>query len=511
MLPLLYTKCSTHLCLGPALNVAEFVAWFGAHNDGEWVKENDEDGYTLLHIGMKNKAPAEVIKLLVEACPEAVKGEDVIGKTPLHYGMGYKKPTEVIKLLVDACPEAVAVKDREGNTPLHLGMIYNAPAEAIKLLVDVWPDSVKEKDEHGNTALHYGMKHNAPAEVIKLLVEACPEAVNEYDVWGFTPLHLGMKHNASPIVLEMLRHPSQLWIPSLKEGSRINVPAFAAWFGQRRWVAKSKYQQGTTPLQLATKHNAPAAVLELLRAAQSIPLTTQTLAGDTLSLRGWEDAWAAPGANVADALVAENPTALQGAYGDEMEPVRLNPTTMELSPVLFRPLVAVEVEVVGVETPTTLCVRLALEGGTVGYARRKIGVLVGMGDGGDMHAGRLWLVGGASGGTGKRTRRQPEDGELLQTVCVTGGGGGGGGGSGGRASLLYERHRTWKGAFTFAPKYEPVPVPDLSCGWVQVEEGVGGGAGGAAAAAMGAGGRDTVAAGYSAPTRQRSVEEESAV
>jgi hypothetical protein len=256
------------------------------------------------------------------------------------------------------------------------------------------------------------------------------------------------------------------------------VPAFAAWFGQRRWVAKSKDQHGTTPLQLATKHNAPVAVLELLRAAQSIPLTTQTLAGDTLHLRGWEDAWAAPGANLADALVRENPAALQGVYGDEMEPVLLNPATLELSPaVLFRPLVAVEVEVVGVETPTTLSVRLALEGGTVGYARRKIGVLVGSGDGGDTHAGRLWLVVGAGGGTDKRTRRQPEDGELLQTVGVTGGGGGGGS-SGGQASLLYERHRTWKGAFTFAPKYELVPVPDLSSGWVQVEEGEEGGSGG---------------------------------
>jgi hypothetical protein len=39
------------------------------------------------------------------------------------------------------------------------------------------------------------------------------------------------------------------------------------------------------------------------------------------------------------------------------------------------------------------------------------------------------------------------DGELLQAVGVV---------DGGAATLLYERHRTWKGLFTFAPKHEPV-------------------------------------------------------
>jgi hypothetical protein len=320
------------------------------------------------------------------------------------------------------------------------------------------------------------------------------------DWYGNTPLRVGMDNNAPPLVLEVLRHPSQpLWIPFLKEGPAMDVTAFAAWFGQRRWVAKSKDRHGTTPLQLATKHNAPAAVLELLRAAQAAPpLTIQTLAGDTLHLRGWEDAWAAPGANLADALVAENPAALQGAYGDELEPVELNPTTMELSPaVLFRPLVAVEVAVAGVGNggpTTTLSVRLALEGGTVGYARHKIGVLAGVvgkeegggGGGRGMHAGRLWLVG--TDGT-KRKLRRSEDGALLQVAGVAPTATDGSR----RASLLYERHRTWKGAFTFAPKYEPM----------------GGGSGGAAARREGAGAPAALA--VSAPAKQQSVEEESTV
>jgi hypothetical protein len=30
-----YNECEAYLKQGPALNVAEFAAWFGAHNDGE--------------------------------------------------------------------------------------------------------------------------------------------------------------------------------------------------------------------------------------------------------------------------------------------------------------------------------------------------------------------------------------------------------------------------------------------------------------------------------------------
>jgi uncharacterized protein YaaQ len=441
------------------LNVAEFAAWFGANNrhfnnDVEWFKETDQWGNTPLHIGMQHKAPVEVIKLLVEACSEAAMEKGKYGKTPLFTGMYYKAPAEVIKLLVEACPENVKVQDKDGNTPLHIGMQENRPAEVIKLLVDACPAGVKEQTNQRNT-----------------------------------PLDIGMKNNAPPLALEVLRHPSQpLWILYLKEGPAMNVAEFAAWFGKQRWVAKSKDKHGTTPLQLATKHNAPAAVLELLRAAQDdAPLTTQTLGGDTLHLRGWEDAWAAPGANLADALVSENPVGLQGVYGNELEPVLLNPTTMELSPVLFRPLVAVEVKVVGVGSggPTaTLSVRLALEGGTVGYVRHKIGGLVGGvrkeegggGGGRGMHAGRVGEV--RTDGT-KRKLRRSDDGALLQAAGVAPTATDGSR----RASLLYERHRTWKGAFRFAPKYELM-----------------GGVGGGAAARRGGAGAPAVLA-VSAPAK----------
>jgi hypothetical protein len=87
--------------------------------------------------------------------------------------------------------------------------------------------------------------------------------------------------------------------------------------------------------------------------------------------------------NLADALVVENPVVLQGAYGDELEPVALNPTRWSLhqQPSCFGHWQAVGVDVVGVVgggAATPLSVRLTLAGGTVGYARHKIRVLMGL-------------------------------------------------------------------------------------------------------------------------------------
>jgi hypothetical protein len=116
-----------------------------------------------------------------------------------------------------------------------------------------------------------------------------------------------LPNNESPLLFEAVRHPPQhLCASFLKQGIALEVVKFAAWFGQWWWVAKRKDQHGTAPLELATKYRAPATVLSARSIADGTRRTTTTLAGDTLHLRGWEDAWASPGANLADALVAEN-------------------------------------------------------------------------------------------------------------------------------------------------------------------------------------------------------------
>jgi hypothetical protein len=133
-------------------------------------------------------------------------------------------------------------------------------------------------------------------------------------------------------MLEVLHNPSQpLLFAKLAEGRWLDPVAFAAWYGNRRWLATSKDQPDAaplckriaTPVELALEHGVPDATVALLRAAQVEALTVKTLAGDALAINGWEDAWTHPGANLAHALVAENHAILRGVYGDELESVNL--------------------------------------------------------------------------------------------------------------------------------------------------------------------------------------------
>ena len=306
---------------GPALNGkrgTKFAACFGVHNDGEWVNEKDKDGFTLLHIGMEHKAPAEAIKLLVEAYPEAVKEKNKYGSTPLQFGMKRNVPAAVIKLMVEACPEAVKEKDKHGRTPLHFGMKGNAPAEVIKLLVEAWPAAAKEKDEYGWTPLHEafvqcdkGVNCTAPAEVIKLLVEACPEGVKEktavgmsgrgggktplllgmmykyhkapaeviklmVDDWpesvkvkdkdGNTPYDLGLENEAPEEVLALVRTSFAVCSSYLKQGPTLNEAEFADWFAANnddKWTKESD-EDGDIPLHVGMLHKAPAEAIKLL-------------------------------------------------------------------------------------------------------------------------------------------------------------------------------------------------------------------------------------------------------
>jgi hypothetical protein len=103
--------CTSYLQQGPAMNMTEFATWFGAHNDGSWVKETNEEGGTLLQLGMYYKVSVEVIRLLIDAYSESVKAKDKFNHTPLHFAIMNNMPVGVIQLLMGAWSEGAEAKD----------------------------------------------------------------------------------------------------------------------------------------------------------------------------------------------------------------------------------------------------------------------------------------------------------------------------------------------------------------------------------------------------------------
>ena len=56
------------------------------------------------------------------------------------------RPADVIKCLIDACPESLLEKGGSGSTPLHNAVRF-ASVKVVKLLVDKCPKAALEEDE----------------------------------------------------------------------------------------------------------------------------------------------------------------------------------------------------------------------------------------------------------------------------------------------------------------------------------------------------------------------------
>jgi len=117
----------------------------------------DGDGFLPLHYACRNvkvvasdteeiQAPLETIKLLVEPRPESLQIKTDLGMLPLHWAcFDPIAPTDVICCLVELSPKTVSEKDYKGRLPLHLAcaqMTGSPPIEAIQCLVRAWLESI---------------------------------------------------------------------------------------------------------------------------------------------------------------------------------------------------------------------------------------------------------------------------------------------------------------------------------------------------------------------------------
>lgn len=183
----------------------------------------------------------------------------------------------------------------------------------------------------------------------------------------------------------------------------------------------------------------------------------------------------------------------------DVDPIMLDLVTLQLSPVVFRPFVTLQLSVTGMSAHPTgataaaekvLTVNLVVEHGTVGYARQKVesvllgansgdGSSTGGGDGdGDisaMYKGRLYMIVVANATDHGRAAddvvetvklRKRDDGRLLSSY-----GSWTAGGTARTVKLRYERRRTAKGVVSCAPRVDDVVIKDF-------ESGGGGGGGG---------------------------------
>ena len=141
-----------------------------------------DDGYTPLHIAVKNKDHEAVEILLKRGADVNVRDDN--GLTPLHYAVRYSIGAVEILLKYGA---DVNAQDDHGDTPLHCAVDSMDSIGAVEILLKRGAN-VDAQDDDGRTPLHYAVGTWLDFETAEVLLKYGAN-VNAQDDDGYTPLH----------------------------------------------------------------------------------------------------------------------------------------------------------------------------------------------------------------------------------------------------------------------------------------------------------------------------------
>ncbi len=102
--------------------IRDWFATNGRLDASDAASFRGRDGTTALHLVCRNYAPLDIVKLLVDANPNALDWEDEFGWLPLHYACHHGINEQVVNLLVSQNASSVNVTDKKGRNPLHFAV-----------------------------------------------------------------------------------------------------------------------------------------------------------------------------------------------------------------------------------------------------------------------------------------------------------------------------------------------------------------------------------------------------
>ena len=141
----------------------------------------DEESRSPLHFACYNpNVTLSIIHFLIGAAPASVRSVSNRGNMPLHYLCDNKKvddasALEILKLLIERCPEAVRHANKR-KFPIHFASQWRSP-EFCRLLIEAYPRSERITDATGALPLHHACMKGSLATV-EYLYGIFPEAIN---------------------------------------------------------------------------------------------------------------------------------------------------------------------------------------------------------------------------------------------------------------------------------------------------------------------------------------------
>ncbi|KAL7546846.1 hypothetical protein ACHAWF_010172 [Thalassiosira exigua] len=142
-----------------------------------------------LHLMLGSMVDLDLIRRSFNRFPSALTEQCLVfGWLPLHYALRNSAPAELIRKLVDSYRDSIGVFDHLRRLPIHLACQYGCSLEVVKLLAESDLSSVLQKDANGCVPFHYACR-NGQLDVVRYMLDFDERVLLIRDDMNDLPLH----------------------------------------------------------------------------------------------------------------------------------------------------------------------------------------------------------------------------------------------------------------------------------------------------------------------------------
>jgi len=242
----------------------------------------DNKGDLPIHIAARHGATVAAAKLL-EGNIETAMIVNHVGDTALHTATRHsRRDAQMVSLLIEACPEAAACTNQEGRTALHVAVSHGAPLglgakvrhakRGEGLVKEVMSDGRLRVVFVGGDMHRYGprswpklqviqpaagagLDQAAHEKVVALLLEANKSATTVADHRRDLPIHIAATHSAPACIVKMLLQASEELKAAQEGGVEADSEARVPWYQLKKFSSVTQDSDGLTPLHIAVAQN----------------------------------------------------------------------------------------------------------------------------------------------------------------------------------------------------------------------------------------------------------------
>ena len=159
------------------------------------------------YLARKNNVDIDILKMLVEACPETLMYEDY--RPLIHVAISNKhiKINDLRDIIIfflgqEQSSQMIRLVDRWNSTSLHqVCMKEGMTLEVFKLIFNAWPEAIRLGDACADLPIHElccneQLDDTASLDILRFMLKVDPTLVRETNADGYLPIHQATSHHS---------------------------------------------------------------------------------------------------------------------------------------------------------------------------------------------------------------------------------------------------------------------------------------------------------------------------